>query len=64
MKASQSPLRRIFMDFVERWLGVAPDGGDGTFEALLILAVGLSVVGLAYLATQARSLCARREKRA
>jgi hypothetical protein len=27
------------MDFVERWLGVSPDGGSGSFEASVILAV-------------------------
>jgi len=36
------------MDFIERWFGVSPDGGDGTLEllyigvAVLILAVLLS----------------------
>jgi hypothetical protein len=24
------------MDFVERWLGISPDGGDGSLEALFI----------------------------
>ena len=34
------------MDFIERWLHISPDGGDGTFEAAWIaLAAGtLSVV--------------------
>jgi hypothetical protein len=27
------------MDFVERWLGFSPDGGNGTFEMLLVVAV-------------------------
>jgi hypothetical protein len=31
------------MDFIERWLGISLDGGSGTFEASLILA--LLVVG-------------------
>ncbi len=26
------------MDFIERWFGVSPDGGNGTFEALCIVA--------------------------
>ena len=33
------------MDFVEQWFGVSPDGGNGTFEASLILAATV-VVGL------------------
>lgn len=24
------------MDFVERWLGISPDGGSGMFEVLLL----------------------------
>lgn len=31
------------MDFVERWFGASPDGGDGTFE-LLLIATGLLLV--------------------
>ncbi|MER9526086.1 hypothetical protein NKI96_21245 [Mesorhizobium sp. M0292] len=31
------------MDFIERWFGVSPDGGNGTTEALYIIA-GLVVV--------------------
>ena len=34
------------MDFVERLLGWAPDGGDGTFE-LMLLTAGVLVVVLA-----------------
>lgn len=33
------------MDFVERWLSVAPDGGSGIFEASAILAAVI-VVGV------------------
>jgi hypothetical protein len=29
----------LYMDFIERWLGISPDGGDGSTEALYILAV-------------------------
>jgi hypothetical protein len=32
------------MDFIERWFGVSPDGGDGTLE-LLYIAAGLAVFG-------------------
>lgn len=27
------------MDFIERWFGVAPDGGSGVFEAGVILSL-------------------------
>ena len=33
------------MDFIERWFGLSPDGGDGTTEALYI-AAALVVIGL------------------
>jgi hypothetical protein len=32
------------MDFIERWFGVSPDGGDGTLELLYISAEVLIVV--------------------
>jgi hypothetical protein len=32
------------MDFVERLLGWAPDGGDGTFELMLVTAGVVAVV--------------------
>ena len=32
------------MDFVERLLGWAPDGGDGTFELMLLTAGAVAVV--------------------
>lgn len=37
------------MDFIERWLGFSPDGGNGMFEAALLvcLAGALLVVGTA-----------------
>jgi hypothetical protein len=31
------------MDFIERWLGVSPDGGDGSTEALYIVALGIII---------------------
>lgn len=34
------------MDFVERWFGVSPDGGDGTTEALYILALCILVAAI------------------
>ncbi len=26
------------MDFIERWFGISPDGGDGSLEAIYVLA--------------------------
>jgi hypothetical protein len=36
------------MDFIERWLGVSPDGGNGTFELLIVASVAAVVLALAY----------------
>ena len=27
------------MDFIEQWFGLSPDGGDGSLEALWIVAI-------------------------
>lgn len=34
------------MDFIEKWLGISPDGGDGSLEALYIAVVILAVLAL------------------
>ena len=39
------------MDFIEKLFGLAPDGGSGTFELLLI---AVPVAGLCYLALKRR----------
>jgi hypothetical protein len=36
------------MDFIERIFGVAPDGGDGSLEALWIAALALTVCAIAF----------------
>jgi hypothetical protein len=36
------------MDFIERWLGVSPDGGNGTLELLIVATVAAGVLTLAY----------------
>jgi hypothetical protein len=33
----QYEIRRVAMNFIERILGISPDGGTGTFEFLLFL---------------------------
>ena len=47
------------MDFIERWLGLSPDGGNGMAEVLL--ATVLAVVALALLAVR-RRIFARRDE--
>jgi hypothetical protein len=32
------------MDFIERWFGVSPDGGDGSLEALWIAGIVVALV--------------------
>ena len=27
------------MDFIEKWLGISPDGGDGSLEAIYLIAL-------------------------
>jgi hypothetical protein len=31
------------MDFIEKWLGVSPDGGDGSLEMLYVVALGAAI---------------------
>ena len=51
------------MDFVERLFGWAPDGGDGTFELMIIVgAVVVVVLGLLFRGRLFRSHGTRAEK--
>lgn len=34
------------MDFIERWFGLSPDGGDGTTELMYIIALGAIVIAV------------------
>ncbi|HVO16072.1 MAG TPA: hypothetical protein VMV26_12695 [Alphaproteobacteria bacterium] len=44
------------MDWIERWLGVGPDGGDGSVEWLIVLLViTAAVVGTLAVSMRARS---------
>ena len=47
------------MDFAERWFGISPDGGNGAFEALLILGAAIVVVGVVCLPRLIRSFHSR-----
>jgi hypothetical protein len=32
------------MDFVERWLGISPDGGNGIFEVIILASLAAALV--------------------
>ncbi len=49
------------MDFIERIFGIAPDGGDGTTEALYVM-VALAIVALVAARPMMRKLAARRSR--
>jgi hypothetical protein len=36
------------MDFIERWFGVSPDGGDGSLEVLYVLAGVVVIVAIVF----------------
>lgn len=42
------------MDFIESWFGISPDGGDGSLEALYLVAL-LAVIAAIVLRRQLRS---------
>jgi hypothetical protein len=35
------------MNFIERYLGISPDGGDGSFEAILLTMLLMIITGIA-----------------
>jgi len=37
------------MDFIERWFGISPDGGDGSTELLYIIALLVLCAAAGYL---------------
>jgi len=34
------------MDFIERWFGISPDGGDGLLEILLIVLLAMIAIAI------------------
>jgi hypothetical protein len=36
--------QEVRMDFIERWLGVSPDGGNGTLEMLVLVVLAASAL--------------------
>jgi hypothetical protein len=46
------------MDFIERWFGISPDGGDGSLEVLYIVAA-VAVITAVLFRTRIRGLVDR-----
>jgi hypothetical protein len=42
--------KEVYMDFIEQWLRISPDGGNGTSEFLIVTAVVAIVVGIGIVA--------------
>jgi len=36
------------MDFIEKWLGLSPDGGDGSLEVLWLVAIVLVAAAIVF----------------
>jgi hypothetical protein len=36
------------MDFIERWFGVSPDGGDGSLEVLWIIGIVVALAAIVF----------------
>jgi hypothetical protein len=36
------------MDFIERWLGLSPDGGDGSLETLYLVALVAVIAAIVF----------------
>lgn len=36
------------MDFIEQWFGLSPDGGDGSLEALYLVALVVLISAVVY----------------
>ena len=51
------------MDFIEKWFGMSPDGGDGSLEALWVGALALAVVVVAFRQRIGGMVAARASKR-
>jgi hypothetical protein len=44
------------MDFIERWFGISPDGGDGSLETLIVCAALTVVAAVVFRARIVREL--------
>ena len=47
------------MDFIERLFGIAPDGGDGSLEALYVIAIVVVIAAFAMRRSSRRRIVAR-----
>ena len=48
------------MDWIERWWGVSPDGGDGSLEMVFVsIAAAVVVASVPLFSRRVRSLCLR-----
>jgi len=53
-KGSSARTKEKLMDFLERWFGLSPDGGDGTFE-LCLVAAAVTAIGVIVLQRKLQS---------
>jgi hypothetical protein len=44
------------MDFIERWFGISPDGGDGSLEVFYLVAFVALIVAIVFRRQLRRSL--------
>jgi hypothetical protein len=51
------------MDWVERLFGVSPDGGSGMLELAIVIAVALTILGIATSAARRASVAKRSKDR-
>jgi hypothetical protein len=36
------------MDFIEKWFGVSPDGGDGSLEVIWIVGIVMALIAIVF----------------
>ncbi len=41
-------VEHAYMDFIERWFGVSPDGGDGSTELMYLILLLVVIVAVLY----------------
>jgi hypothetical protein len=54
--------KKNLMDFIEKWFGVSPDGGDGSLEIVYIIALAV-VISVFLFRSRIRNLIRRRRER-
>ena len=50
------------MDFIERWFGVSPDGGDGSLEVLYLLVIAAIAAAIVHREPLLRALRSNRKR--